>query len=127
MSKTNTTNRKPTKRSRFAELLAIPAVAANPELVEFINHEVELLDKKNSAERKPTEKQVANEGIKVAILDLLAAHPNRLFTIGEIIKEAEGMPEDMTPQRASALLRQMEDEVVKTYEKRKAYFAYKAE
>ena len=94
---------------------------------EFVLHELELLDKKNSAERKPTEKQVANEGIKESILTLLASHPNRLFTIGEIIKEVEGMPEDMTPQRASALLRQMGDEVVKTYEKRKAYFAYKAE
>ena len=121
----STTNKKMTKRDYFNGFLAKYPLTEGEK--NFVLHELELLDKKNSAERKPTEKQVANEGIKAAILDLLAAHPNRLFTIGEIIKEAEGMPEDMTPQRASALLRQMEGEVVKTYEKRKAYFAYKAE
>ena len=44
-----TSNRKPTKRDNFNALLAIPAVAENSTLVEFINHEIELLDKKNSA------------------------------------------------------------------------------
>ncbi len=119
------TEKKMTKRDYFNGFLSKYPLTEGEK--NFVLHELELLDKKNSTERKPTEKQVANEGLKAAILDLLAAHPNRLFTIGEIIKEAEGMPEDMTPQRASALLRQMENEVVKTYEKRKAYFAYKGE
>lgn len=121
---TNTSSvRKPTKRDHFNAILSKYPLTEGER--EFILHEIELLDKKNSVVRKPTEKQVANEGIKDAILSLLTAEPNRLFTIGEIIKEAEGMPEDMTPQRVSALLRQMENEVVKTYEKRKAYFSAK--
>ena len=39
------TNRKPTKRDNFNALLAIPAVAENADLVAFIEHEIELLDK----------------------------------------------------------------------------------
>ena len=43
------TEKKITKRDRFNELLGIPAVAENEGLVEFIEHEIELLDKKNTA------------------------------------------------------------------------------
>ena len=120
----STSSRKPTKRDRYNALLRIPAVSADPELVDFISHELELLDKKNSAERKPTERQTENSGIAEAVLSTMLSEPNRLFTIGELIKEVPGIPEDMTPQRMSAILRNM-DGVSKTYEKRKAYFSAK--
>lgn len=91
-------------------------------LVEFIDHEVELLSKKNSAEKKPTAQQVANAGIATAIVE--GMEPNRLYTITEIIKE---IPEcaDMTNQRVSALIRQLvdADKVKRTEDKRKAYFS----
>jgi predicted transcriptional regulator len=49
---------------------------------------------------------------------------NRLYTVTEIIKE---IPEcaELTNQRVSALLRQLVDrgEVVRTEDKRKAYFS----
>ena len=38
---------KKTKRDYFNELLAIADVASKAELVSFINHELELLEKKN--------------------------------------------------------------------------------
>ena len=50
--------KKITKREKFAMLKAIPAVAENAMLVEFIDHEMELLAKKNSADKKPTAQQV---------------------------------------------------------------------
>ena len=116
-----TTSTKLTKAQKFAMLRAIPAVAENAMLVEFIDHEVELLSKKNSAEKKPTAQQTANEGIKTAIVE--GMEPNRLYTITEIIKE---IPEcaDMTNQRVSALVRQLVDagKVKRTEDKRKAYF-----
>ena len=37
----------------------------------FIEHEIELLDKKKSGERKPTATQIANEGLKDVILEVL--------------------------------------------------------
>ena len=61
--------KKITKAEKFAILKAIPSVAENPMLVEFIDRELELLAKKNSSEKKPTANQVANEGLKEAILN----------------------------------------------------------
>ena len=63
------TTKKITKRDRFTALLNIPAVQADPDMVAFIEHELELLAKKNSADKKPTAQQVANDGIKQAILE----------------------------------------------------------
>ena len=117
-----------TKAQKFAMLRAIPAVAENPVLVEFIDHEVELLSKKNSAEKKPTAQQTANAGIQSAILSAMSAEPNRLFTITELIKS---VPEcaDLTNQRVSALVRQLVDagKVERTEEKRKAFFRFLSE
>ena len=89
---------------------------------EFVAHELELLSKKNSADKKPTAQQTANEAVKTAIVDGMEA--NRLYTITELIKE---IPEcaDMTNQRVSALVRQLVDAglVKRTEDKRKAYFS----
>lgn len=114
--------KKITKRDRFNALLAIPAVAADQGLVDFIKHELDLLEKKNSADKKPTAQQLANGGIKQAILDGMAE--NRLYTVTEIQKEVEACA-DLSNQRVSALLRQLKDEgaVVRTEDKRKAYFS----
>ena len=119
---TNTTSTKLTKAQKFAMLRAIPAVAGNPMLVEFIDHEVELLTKKNSAEKKPTAQQVANAGIATAITE--GMEPNRLYTVTEIIKEIPQCAE-LTNQRVSALLRQLVEtgKVKRTEDKRKAYFS----
>jgi hypothetical protein len=119
--------KKITKREKFAMLKAIPAVAENEMLVEFIDHEIELLAKKNSADKKPTAQQTANAGIAKAIVDALANEPTRLFTITEIIKS---VPEcaDLTNQRVSAIVRGLiGSSVERVEEKRKAYFRYLAE
>ena len=110
-----------TKAQKFAILRAIPAVAENPMLVEFIDHEVELLTKKNSAEKKPTAQQVQNAGIATAIVE--GMEPNRLYTVTEVIKSIPACA-DMTNQRVSALLRQLVEagKVKRTEDKRKAYF-----
>ena len=115
------TTKKITKRDHFNALLNIPAVAENEGLVEFINHEIDLLNRKNSTEKKPTAQQVANEGIKTAIVN--GMEPNRMYTVTEIIKEVDGCAE-LSNQKVSALLRGLIDEgkVVKTIDKRKSYF-----
>ena len=90
--------------------------------VEFIDHELALLAKKNSAEKKPTAQQTANEAIKAAILEGMAEGAK--YTITDLIKN---VPEcaDLTNQRVSALVRQLVDEgkVVRSEDKRKAYFS----
>ena len=116
-----TKTKKPTKRDNFATLLNLDSVKTNPTLVEFINHEIELLDKKNSADKKPTAQQTANDSIKVAILDTMVE--GERYTITDIIKSVPACAE-LTNQRVSALIRQLKDEgkVVRVEDKRKAYF-----
>ena len=114
--------KKLTKRDHYNALLALEEVKANPKLVEFIEHELELLDRKNSTEKKPTAQQTANDGIKTAILDNMVE--GEKYTITDIIKT---VPEcaDLTNQRVSALMRQLKEAelVVRTEDKRKAYFS----
>ena len=73
-------------------------------------------------ERKPTKTQIANEGFKEVILANMES--GRLYTITEITKE---MPfgTELSTQRVSALVRQLKEsgKVVRTEEKRKAYFS----
>ena len=115
-----TNTKKMTKRDYFNAILS--KYPLNDEEKAFVEHEIELLSKKNSGEKKPTAAQVANEGIKQAILN--GMEDNRLYTISEIIKE---IPEcaDLSNQRVSALMRQMKDAclVTRTEDKRKAYFS----
>ena len=109
-----------TKAQKFGMLKAIPAVAENSVLVEFIDHELELLAKKNSADKKPTAQQTANEAIKTAILN--GMEKGRKYTITDLIKT---IPEcaELTNQRVSSLVRQMiPTSIERVEEKRKAYF-----
>lgn len=121
---TNTSNRKPTKRDRFNALLAIPAVAKDIELVEFINHEIELLDKKNTAERKPTAKQVENAGFKADILAWM--EPDTKYLSADV---AKGVPSiiasGISPNRVTAMLTQLVNDgaVIRTEDKRKSYYS----
>lgn len=116
--------KKITKREKFAMLRAIPEVAKNPMLVEFIDHEMELLAKKNSAEKKPTANQIANKGVADAIIEALANEPNRLFTITDLIKSVPACAE-LTNQRVSAIVRPLINvSIERVEEKRKAYFKY---
>ena len=118
------TSRKPTKRDRFNALLAIPAVAENAELVEFINHELELLDKKNAAERKPTPKQTENAGFKADIVAWM--EPATLYASADVVK---GVPSivaaGISVQRVSAMLTQLVNDgiIVRTEDKRKSFYS----
>lgn len=118
--------KKLTKADKFGMLLNIAEVKENELLTEFINHELELLAKKNSTEKKPTAQQTANKEIKEAILGNMAEGVG--YQITDLIKT---VPEcaDLTNQRVSALVRQLVNEgsVERYEEKRKAYFRLIAE
>ena len=117
-----TNTKKITKRDYFNTLLGIAEVKANDELVKFIEHELELLAKKNSSEKKPTAVQVANEGIKSVIIETLAEN-GKMMTISEMQKVSAELGE-LSNQRISALIRQLinDGKVERIEDKRKAYF-----
>ena len=111
--------KKMTKREMYEMIKANHNLSADE--IAFIDHELELLAKKNSAEKKPTAVQVANEGIKADILNGMEI--GKKYTITDLMKEIPACAE-LSNQRVSALVRQLvNDRVVeRTEEKRKAYF-----
>ncbi len=112
--------KKITKREKFEMLLNVAEVKGNEMLVEFINHEIELLARKNGSEKKPTAQQQANAQIQQAILNGMEV--GKRYTITELIKS---IPEcaELTNQRVSALVRQlMPTYIERVEEKKKAYF-----
>ena len=118
--------KKMTKKDCFNALLNIKEVGTNENLVAFIEHELELLEKKsNSAkngEKKPTAKQSENEALKDAIYNNM--EENRLYSITEMQKEFAECAE-LSNQKMSALLRLMIEEkrVERIVDKRKTYFS----
>ena len=112
-------NKKMTKREMFEQIMNSYPLTEDEQ--KFIQHELELLAKKNSADKKPTAQQTANDGIKTAIVNGMEV--NRLYTITELIKEVPECAE-LTNQRVSALVRQLVDAgmVIRIEDKRKAYF-----
>ena len=119
------TNTRITKKDRFNQLLTIEEVKSNADLVAFINHEIELLERKNasasSATRKPTKTQIANEGIKEEILDLMVSGTS--YLISDMMKMFPTLAE-YPSQKIVALVRQLVKDNLVTREviKGKAYF-----
>ena len=115
--------KKITKREKFEMLANIADVKANPMLVEFIEHELELLAKKNSSEKKPTSIQAENSKIKEQIIANMEKTPNQIYTITDMMKNFPCC-QNLSNQKVSALVRQLkEDGLVKKFEdKRKSYF-----
>ena len=109
---------KTTKREYINRILTYVHDEDKPYLLNVLA----LLDKKSTAEKKPTAVQVANEGIKADIAEGMVA--NTLYTVTDIQK---GIPAcaELSNQRVSALLRQMVEAgvIVRTEDKRKAYFS----
>lgn len=111
-----------TKREMFAAIANVAEVAANEEMMAFINHEIELLDaRKNSKSKGMTKTQKENEGVKAVIAEVLAESESKK-TVTELISDER--LSGYTNQKISALLRQMVEagKVVKSIEGKKAYF-----
>ena len=110
---------KKTKKVLFNEILEI--VKGNSELESFINHEIELLNKK-SENKTLSKNQVANESIKKIIVNVLENNEKAL-SITEI-QSANDELVNLSNQKISALLTQLINEklVVRSVDKKKAYF-----
>lgn len=114
-----------TKKETFAVIRGI--VADNAELVAFIDHEIELLEKKSSGSRKPTKVQVENEGFKVDILNALA-EVDEPVTIKGLYEICPSIAE-LSNQRVTHLLTALrkDGKVARSYVKKVAYFALGSE
>ena len=114
-----------TKRDSFISIIEVLKGAERTDLVEVMEHEIELLDKKK-ASGKMTKTQVANEDIKALIIEELArlAKP---VSITELISESAEVAEKCgnSNQKVSALMTQLKNAgvVVRTTEGKKALFS----
>ena len=115
-----------TKRDYFKMLAGVVenSGADNKEVLQaFINHELELLDKKSASRgTATTAKQKENEDLKEYILGALT-EINRAVTITELQAEDARLGE-LTNQKISAMLKQLVDnnQVTKVVDKKKSYF-----
>jgi hypothetical protein len=114
-----TNTKKPTKRDYYNALLSKYPLTDDEKA--FIKHEIELLDKKNSTDKKPTATQVANEALKNTILDYM--EPSIGYTVTDIIKGVEECSE-LSNQKVSALMRALKDEgkITKTEGKKTLFY-----
>ncbi len=110
-----------TKREMYVNIANL--LADNTEVVEFCNHEVELLDNRKTSKRGMSATQKANVAIKETIATVLA-EVGHAMTVTELL--ADERLHCYTNQKISALLRQM-PEVVKIIEGKKAFFALATE
>ena len=112
--------KKITKREMYARILG---KLTDENEKAFIEHEMELLAKKNAAKStKPTATQVANAGVKEEILGVMES--GKMYTVSELMKAVPSL-NDTSNQKASALIRQLKDEglVNRVEEKGRAYFS----
>ena len=113
---------KMTKRDYFNALRTLASASDHPELVEFIDHELALLAKKNSARStKPTKTQVANAGY---MDDILASmETGKAYTVSEIAELVPSL-KGFSVNKVSALVRglKLDGRVVRWEVKGKAYF-----
>jgi hypothetical protein len=120
--------KKITKKDRFTTLLSIPAVAEDADMVAFIEHEIELLDKKNSGERKPTAKQAEKTAhdaeLRSAIVNEMEM--DTLYSASDLIKSLPTLSAepDLSPAKVSYLMRALVDDgsVAKVLDKRHTFY-----
>ena len=111
---------------KMTYVAALSYVLTNcPDLPEEVAEKLTTLktqtEKRNSADRKPTKNQIANQGLaeRVKAVLAIADHP---MTISEIMAEDDTLAV-LSNQKVSAIVRSMGEAVVKTTEKRVSKFS----
>lgn len=110
-----------TKKEMFSAIREV--VIDNAEMVAFIDHEVELLNRKSDTPRKPTKVQIENAAFKADIIAALTENDSAVTVKGlcEICPSIAGL----SNQRITHLLTDLrkDGKVARTYIKKVAYFA----
>lgn len=121
--------KKMTNKNMYEAMISYLQTGEMPEgmtiesMVGFCESRIAQLEKKSGGERKPTAKQIENEGYKATILNILR-NEDRPMRIVEI-QAADPTIAELHNQRISHLLRQLilAGDVVKTYIKKQAHFS----
>ena len=96
-------DKKMTKKDYFNALLEIKEVKENKAMVDFIKHELELLEKKNASKsNKQTKNQIANSELLANIIDQMTRGVR--YTITDMQNDLPCC-EGLTNQKVSAVIR----------------------
>ena len=119
---TNTTV-KVTKKDRFMEIIEIATELGREDLIDFCNHEIELLDRKASKSGESKSKK-ENAELMNALYEELA-EIGKAVTISEFMKLSTVVEEkELSNQKVSSLFTKMKGEKVdRTVIKGKAYYS----
>lgn len=114
--------KKITKKDNFIALREICEKQNRDDLIAFIDHELEQLAKKSSANKPETENQKNNEIIKEKILETVASLGKGTITE---IQTSNADLAGYSNQKLNSLFKQLKEEnkLNRTVEKRKAYFS----
>ena len=113
-----------TVRSQFEAVKAVLIETGHTDLADFIDGRIAQTVKKNSTPKKPTAKQIENEGFKADILAWMDA--NTVYSAGDVLKGVPSIAESgMSINRVSALMTQLAEagSVNKTVDKRKNFYS----
>ena len=112
---------KVTKKDNFKAIVEVLANAGRDDLVEVMNHELELLAKKSNKSSKANEQKKADNAVlQDAILEVLE---NSQMTATELAKALSTDKVEYSNQKMSAMLRALGDKVTKETIKGKTYFS----
>lgn len=121
--------KKVTKKENFRKIIEVLKANGREDLVEVMQHEIELIDKKANS-GKMTKTQEANETIK----ELMIAEMTRIarpVSITDLLKESPELAEKVgnSNQKVSALMTQLKNAkiVVRTQDKKTALFSINEE
>ena len=117
-------NKKITKRDRYTEMAKMFEEMGRADLVDFVNHEIELLDKKNAGKAKISEaEQAKRNALAEAVVSILANEADPIPK-AEI---AKAMPADfgtVSTQKLTPILTKLVGEGTLTAEKVKGRTVY---
>ncbi len=111
-----------TKRENFNALIDIATANGKDELVTFLKHEIELLDKKSASSgnsKAKAESDARAEKLFAALSEM--EEPVTFAELKTLTSDEE--VKDWTPQRLSALVRKLGDRVTKEMRGKTAYFS----
>ena len=113
--------KKMTKKEMFAMIMEVEGVKENEKMVNFLKHEVELLDNRNSKSGKVAEMEATENLIYNALKAI-----GKPVTATELLANSEEVKENIiTNQKLSAYLKKLIESgrVVRTMDKKKALFS----
>lgn len=113
-----------TKKEMFAEIRK--AVISNEEMVAFIDHEIELLNRKSSSPKKPTKTQVENAAYKATIVEYLttADAPKTIRELQAEIPSISGLMNQRVARMLTDLVKA--GTLTKEYVKKTPYYSIAA-